>query len=80
MKRGRRAVGDLDGAVDGKRRTNWSQDDVERLAQFIIDHGRDGILNKQTNGATNAKKKMQWALIQNIFNSALTVIHCRILV
>lgn len=80
MKRGRRAVGDLDGTVDAKRRTNWSQDDVERLAQLIIDHGRDGILNKQTNGATNAKKKVQWALIQKIFNSAPTVIHCKILV
>ena len=62
--------------VDIKRRANWRQEDAERLAQLIVVHGRDGILNKQTNGATNLKKKKEWGIIANLFNSDPNVCAC----
>lgn len=56
-------------SAESKRRINWSQEDTERLAQLVIQFGRSGILNKQTNGATNAKKKLEWDIIRIHFNS-----------
>lgn len=74
MSRKRRmADSDLDDVGDSKRRVNWSQEDAERLAQLLMEHGREGILNKQTNGATNAKKKKEWGIVLAHFNSDPTV-------
>lgn len=68
----------LNGSVDVevKRKTNWSQEDAERLAQLLVVHGREGILNKQTNGATNLKKKKEWGIIANLFNCDPNVCVC----
>lgn len=70
MKRKSTAV---DAVADSKRRVNWSQDDAERLVQLLLTYGQEGILNKQTNGATNAKKKSEWANVLVHFNSHPTV-------
>lgn len=67
------SVLNTDGEVNdfsvSQRKVNWSQEDVERLAQLLLQYGRDGILNKQTNGATNLRKKHEWAIVGSHFNS-----------
>lgn len=47
----------------------WSQFEMESLASLCVAHGRSGILSKETNKATSAKKDSQWITVQSMFNS-----------
>lgn len=47
----------------------WSQGEMETLVSLCVSHGRSGILSKETNKSTIAKKDTQWATIMDFFNS-----------
>lgn len=38
----------------------WTQSEMETLASLCVKHGHSGILSKETNKATIAKKDSQW--------------------
>lgn len=50
----------------------WTQTEMETLASLCVEHGRSGILSKETNKATTAKKDSQWIIVERMFNSVRT--------
>lgn len=70
---------DADGASDvvvrkqRKRQVAWSQTDTERLCELLLEYGSNGILSKQTDAQTNAKKAEEWEAIAAHFNASPSV-------
>lgn len=56
-----------------KRTQNWNQNDTEFLAQLVLDHGRKGILSKETNVSTNKQREIEWDAICKNFNDSAMV-------
>lgn len=56
-----------------KRTQNWNQNDTEFLAQLVMDHGRVGILSKETNVSTNKQRDIEWDIVNKHFNASAMV-------
>lgn len=67
---------DEGGGNEKKRKIQpkWTQMDTERLCELVHELGRDGILNKATNAATNEIRKQEWEKIAARYNSSPNVI------
>lgn len=64
-----------DAKVKRERAANWSQIETETLCSLIMERGRNGILNKMTNGATVERKNREWQNIVELFNASPEVRH-----
>lgn len=59
---------------DKKKRTpNWNQPDTELMVQFIMEHGRLGILSKETNVGTNKQREIEWNAVHKHYNGSIVV-------
>lgn len=56
-----------------KRTPNWNQNDTELLVQLVMDHGRVGILSKETNVSTNKQRDIEWEIVNKHFNASAMV-------
>lgn len=61
--------------VKGER---WTQEEMETLVSLCLAHGRSGILSKETNKATTAKKDSQWITVQSNFSSVCSAVHVNV--
>lgn len=71
------AEADSTDGLESKKRSRggkWTQEETESLVCLLLEHSKNGILNKETNATTNAIKKAHWNKIHGHFNSSNVVI------
>lgn len=70
--KGRKRESGNDGDLPASKKhrgDNWTQEDTNLLCNLLVKFGQKGILNKETNGATNDIKKREWSIIRSHFNT-----------